>query len=252
MKEQLPTGQEAPILVTGASRGLGQSIALNLAQKKNRIIGTATTQKGANELTKSLVKISPGSCGKVLQQEDEESVINLFKELTQEELLPLVLVANAGITSDNLMLRMKTEEWQRVLDINLKGAFLLCKNAVKYMIKAKWGRIILLGSVVGSIGNLGQVNYAAAKAGLLGLGKSMAREFASRNITVNIVSPGFIETDMTEQLDEKIKNNMLSNIPLGRYGRPDEVASLVSFLARDNSGYITGQTLHINGGINMS
>ena len=239
-------------LVTGASRGLGKAIAEQLAQQGNTVIGTATTQEGADAITKHLSSVSPQSYGKVLRQENEDSVTQLFKELAEQNSSPLVLVANAGITADNLILRMKAEEWQRVMDVNLTGSFLLCKHAVKAMIKARWGRIIFIGSVVGSIGNLGQANYSAAKAGLSGLCKSLAREFASRNITANLIAPGFIETDMTDQLDEKIKEQLLASIPLHRYGKPHEIAAAASFLASNGADYITGQTLHINGGMAMN
>ena len=254
----IPPNTHPITLITGASRGLGKAIAEQLAQQGNTVIGTATTQEGADAITKHLSAISPQStqpiksCGKVLRQENEDSVTQLFKELAEQNSSPLVLVANAGITADNLILRMKAEEWQRVMDVNLTGSFLLCKHAVKAMIKARWGRIIFIGSVVGSIGNLGQANYSAAKAGLSGLCKSLAREFASRNITANLIAPGFIETDMTDQLDEKIKEQLLANIPLHRYGKPHEIAAAASFLASNGADYITGQTLHINGGMAMN
>ncbi len=248
----IPPNTPPITLITGASRGLGKAIAEQLAQQGNTVIGTATTQEGADAITKHLSPISPQSCGKVLRQENEDSVTQLFKELAEQNSSPLVLVANAGITADNLILRMKAEEWQRVMDVNLTGSFLLCKHAVKAMIKARWGRIIFIGSVVGSIGNLGQANYSAAKAGLSGLCKSLAREFASRNITANLIAPGFIETDMTDQLDEKIKEQLLASIPLHRYGKPHEIAAAASFLASNGADYITGQTLHINGGMAMN
>ena len=247
-----PSAAPPITLVTGASRGLGKAIAEQLAQQGNTVIGTATTQEGADAITKHLSAVSPQSYGKVLRQENEDSVTQLFKELAEQNSSPLVLVANAGITADNLILRMKAEEWQRVMDVNLTGSFLLCKHAVKAMIKARWGRIIFIGSVVGSIGNLGQANYSAAKAGLSGLCKSLAREFASRNITANLIAPGFIETDMTDQLDEKIKEQLLASIPLHRYGKPHEIAAAASFLASNGADYITGQTLHINGGMAMN
>ena len=240
------------VLVTGASRGLGQAIAIAMASKGHKVVGTATTKEGADKISKELAAISPKSCGKVLLQGEQESVQQLFTELAQEDAMPLILIANAGITADNLILRMKQEEWTRVLDVNLTGNFNLTATAVKPMVKARWGRIIFIGSVVGSIGNLGQANYAAAKAGLIGLCKSLAREFASRNITANLIAPGFIETDMTNKLDDRVKEELLRNIPMHRYGSPAEVAALTAFLASDTSAYITGQTLHINGGMFMN
>ena len=235
------------ILVTGASRGLGKAIAENLAKQGHKVVGTATSAEGAAKISENI----SGAMGMVLQQDKPESVAELFAALAEQDATPEILIANAGITQDNLMLRMKDEEWQKTLDVNLSGNFHLCKRAIKPMVKARWGRILLVGSVVGSTGNLGQANYAAAKAGLIGLGRSLAREFASRNISVNILAPGFIETDMTGELDEKIREELLKNIPMHRYGTPEEVAALVSFLVSEEAGYITGQVLHINGGMFM-
>ncbi|MBE8182261.1 MAG: 3-oxoacyl-[acyl-carrier-protein] reductase [Candidatus Portiera sp.] len=251
MTDSNPTTQLPNVLVTGASRGLGQAIALAMATKGHKVVGTATSAEGAAKITTELAAISPSSCGKVLRQNEKESVDQLFTELKEEEATPLILIANAGITSDNLVLRMKEEEWRQVLDVNLTGNFNLTSVAIKPMVKARWGRIIFIGSVVGSIGNLGQANYAASKAGLIGFSKSLAREFASRNITSNLIAPGFIDTDMTAKLDDAIKEEMLRNIPLRRYGKPTEVAALASFLSSEDSSYITGQTLHINGGMFM-
>ena len=247
MTKELPN-----VLVTGASRGLGQAIANAMATKGHTVVGTATTAEGAAKITKELSSVSSTSFGKEFKQESEEATAKLFDDLAQREATPLVLIANAGITADNLILRMKSEEWLRVIDINLTGNFYLARAAIKAMVKARWGRIIIIGSVVGAQGNLGQANYAAAKAGLSGLAKSLAREFASRNITTNLIAPGFIETDMTNQLDEKIQKELLNTIPLNRYGKPEEVASLVSFIASEEASYITGQTLHINGGMYMA
>lgn len=247
MTEELPN-----VLVTGASRGLGQAIAIALARKGHKVVGTATSEQGAEKITQELNALATGSFGKMLKQDDATSVTKLFSELSEQGATPLILIANAGITADNLMLRMKDEEWQHVIDVNLTGNFHLTKHAIRPMVKARWGRIIFIGSVVGSIGNLGQANYAAAKAGLEGLSKSLAREFASRNVTSNLVAPGFIQTDMTDKLDDKIKEELMNNIPMHRYGSPAEVATLVSFIASNDSGYITGQTFHVNGGMHMS
>ncbi len=238
-------------LVTGASRGLGKAIAHRLADSGFSVTGTATTAEGAAALAKELQSISPDCEGKILNLREEESVEELFADLKERARVPAVLVANAGIAQDHLILRMTSEQWSEVIRVNLSGGFQLCRRALRGMMKNKWGRVILLGSVVGAIGNVGQANYAASKAGLAAMGRSLAREFAARGITVNTVSPGFIETDMTADMDEKMRVHLLKQIPLHRYGSPQEVAAAVHFLASEDAGYITGQTLHVNGGMYM-
>lgn len=232
-------------LVTGASRGIGLAIATDLAERGYRVIGTATSPKGIKE-------INAVGVGKLLKLESEASVHQLFTELKEEDLLPTILVANAGVTADNLILRMKMEEWQRTLEVNLTGSFLLCQQSLRQMVKDKWGRIVCVSSVVGFTGNPGQVNYAATKAGLSGLIKSLALEFGSRNITANLVAPGFIETDMTNALDDRMREQLLRKIPLHRYGTVKEVAAAVGFLVSQEASYISGQVLHINGGMYMA
>ena len=236
-------------LVTGASRGIGSAIATHLIEQGYRVIGTATSPQG-------LKAIDPKCIGKLLRLEEEASVLQLFGELKEEKLLPTILVANAGITADNLILRMKMEEWQKTLDVNLTGNFLLCQQSLKQMVREKWGRIVCVSSVVGFTGNPGQVNYAATKAGLSGFVKSLALEFSSRNITANIVAPGFIETDMTaalaDRMDDRMREQLLQRIPLHRYGTAKEVAAGVGFLVSPEASYISGQVLHINGGMYMA
>lgn len=239
-------------LITGATRGIGKAIAQYLAEQGYQVVGTATAQEGAESITKSLAACSSVPCiGKVVKLEEESSIRELFDELEKEALTPTILVANAGVAADNLILRMKMEEWQKTLDVNLTGTFLLCQRAVRRMVKERWGRIVCLSSVVAFMGNLGQVNYAATKAGIGGLCKSLAREFASRNITVNTVAPGFIETDMTHNMNEQMRAQLLQQIALRRYGKAEEVAAAVGFLISEEAGYITGQVLHVNGGMYM-
>ena len=237
-------------LVTGASRGIGRAVMLDLAAQGYQVVGTATSQQGVDDINQ-LFSSSSVCGGRKLRLEEESSINQLFHQLEEEKQQPTILVANAGVAADNLLLRMKMEEWHRTLDINLTGTFLLCQKAVKQMVRKKWGRIVCLSSVVAFIGNPGQVNYATTKAGLIGLSRSLAREFASRNITVNLVAPGFIETDMTHSLDDKMREQLLRQIALHRYGRVEEVAAAVRFLVSEEAGYITGQALHINGGMYM-
>lgn len=232
-------------LVTGASRGIGSAIAAELIERGYRVIGTATSPQGLKAINSKCIP-------KLLRLEEETSILRLFSELKEENLLPTILVANAGVTADNLVLRMKMEEWRKTLDVNLTGSFLLCQQSLKQMVREKWGRIVCVGSVVGWTGNPGQVNYAATKAGLSGLVKSLALEFGSRNITANIVAPGFIETDMTNALDDRMKEKLLQRIALHRYGTAKEVAAGVGFLVSPEASYISGQVLHINGGMYMA
>jgi 3-oxoacyl-[acyl-carrier protein] reductase len=235
-------------LVTGASRGIGAAIAAALAAAGATVIGTATSQGGADGISATL-----GSSGRgaVLNIADEESVQILIKDIQANEGAPLILVNNAGITRDNLLIRMKAEEWDDVLETNLTGTFRVSKACLRGMMKAKRGRMINIASVIGVTGNAGQANYAASKAGLIGFSKSLAREIGSRNITVNVVAPGFIDTDMTKDLPEEQKTAMLSNIPLSRLGESQDIANAVLFLASSAGAYVTGETLHVNGGMLM-
>ena len=236
-------------LVTGASRGIGQAISERLVKQGLYVIGTATSEGGAQTISDRL-----GSNGesRVLNVTDATMVNALAKSLADDEKSPLVLVNNAGITKDTLMLRMKPDDWQAVIDTNLTSIFTVVSAFIKPMTKARTGRIINISSVVGSMGNAGQVNYAAAKAGLEGMTRAMAREFGSRAITVNAVAPGFIETDMTHVLSEAQKEALLSQVPLGRLGSAEEVAGTVAFLASEEARYVTGTTLHVNGGMYMA
>ena len=229
-------------LVTGASRGIGRAIALELAKQGAKVVGTATTEDGAKRISES------GVTGKVLDVKNAEQCDALVKELGEVH----ILVNNAGITRDNLALRMKDAEWDEVMETNLKPAFRLSRAVMRGMMKARWGRIINITSVVGATGNAGQANYATAKAGLVGMTKSLARELGSRNITVNCVAPGFIDTDMTRALSEEQKGALLGQIPLGRLGQPDDIAAAVAYLASPAAGYITGTVLHVNGGMFMT
>lgn len=239
-------------LITGASRGIGQSIALALGQAGAVVIGTATSSKGAESITKYLNNNNIKGQGMVLDVTDADSVDALLKSTKEVFSAPSILVNNAGITRDNLLMRMKDEEWDDIMDTNLKSVFRLSKACLRAMTKARKGRIINISSVVGSTGNPGQVNYCAAKAGVIGFTKSLAREIGSRNITVNAVAPGFIDTDMTRALPDEQKQALLTQIPLGRLGTVEEVAGAVVFLAQPTSGYITGSTIHVNGGMYMN
>ena len=237
-------------LVTGASRGIGSAIAEKLADQGFFVIGTATTAAGAEQISKDL---GDRGCGLKLLVQDQHSVEAMVEELAILEVgSPLILVNNAAITRDNLMLRMSAEEWQDVVDTNLSGAFRVTKALLRNMVKARWGRIINVGSVVGRLGNPGQANYVASKAGLEGFTRSLALEVASRGITVNLLAPGLIETDMTAELTNEQRDAMLTRIPLGRMGQANDVAAAAAFLSSDDGAYITGQTLHINGGMFLS
>ena len=236
-------GQTA--LVTGASRGIGKAIALRLAQNGAKVIGTATSAAGAEAISTALLSV--GGAGRVLDVRDGAAVDALVAEIG-----PLsILVNNAGVTRDNLLLRMKDEEWMEVIDTDLTPVFRLSRAVLRGMMKARHGRIISVGSVVGSMGNAGQANYCAAKAGLIGFSKALAKEIGSRGITVNVVAPGFIETDMTKQLGEEARTALLGQIPVQRLGQPEDIAAAVAFLASKEAGYISGETLHVNGGMHM-
>jgi len=235
-------------LVTGASRGIGRAIAERLADDGFFVVGTATSDAGADAISDYL-----GENGKGIKLDvaDAGSVADVIKTINDEFGTPTVLVNNAGITRDNLLMRMKDDEWDDIINTNLTSVFRMSKAVLRGMMKAKTGRIINISSVVGFTGNAGQANYAAAKAGMVGFAKSMAKEVGSRNITVNTVAPGFIDTDMTRELNDDIKNTLLSSIPLSRLGEAKEVAHTVAFLASAGAGYITGETLHVNGGMFM-
>ena len=239
-------------LVTGASRGIGQGIALELGKRGAQVFGTATTDKAARSIDDAFREAGIRGTGMVLDVTDSISIETLIKRINEQFGAPTILVNNAGITRDNLLLRLKDEDWDAVLNTNLSSVFHLSKACLRGMMKARRGRIINIASVVGLTGNPGQTNYAAAKAGMLGFTKSLAREVGSRNITVNAVAPGFIDTDMTRALAEDQRNALLLNIPLGRLGEVSDVANTVAFLASPEAGYITGQTVNVNGGMFMA
>jgi 3-oxoacyl-[acyl-carrier protein] reductase len=238
-------------LVTGATRGIGRSIALELGRRGARVVGTATTAEGAAAIDAYCSEAAINGRGIVLDVADAASVETCFKELEGREGTPAVLVNNAGITRDGLLMRMSAADWQTVIETDLSAIYRTCKAVMRGMMKARRGRIINIASVVGVMGNAGQANYAAAKAGMIGFTKSLAREVGSRGITVNVVAPGFIVTDMTDALGEDARNALLAQVPLGRLGSPDDVAHAVAFLASPQAAYITGETLHVNGGMYM-
>jgi len=238
-------------LVSGASRGIGRAIAQALSLQGAIVIGTATSQSGADGISAYLSAYEATGRGLVLDVSDPASVEALFSDIGGAEGPPAILVNNAGITRDNLLLRMKAEEWDNVLSTNLSSLYRLCKASLRGMMKARGGRIINITSVVGLTGNPGQTNYAAAKAGIIGFTKSLAQEVASRNITVNAIAPGFIDTDMTRDLDSSQTDALRQQIPAGRLGTPEDIAAAVVFLASDAGAYITGETLNINGGLAM-
>jgi 3-oxoacyl-[acyl-carrier protein] reductase len=240
------------VLVTGASRGIGAAIAVGLSAAGARVIGTATTAAGAAGITTALAPFGLQGRGAVLNVSDAASIDALLKELEQGEGMPTILVNNAAITRDGLLMRMKEEDWDAVINTNLSSVFRLSKACLRRMVKERRGRIINLTSVVGVTGNAGQTNYAAAKAGIIGFTKSLAKELASRNVTVNAVAPGFIDTDMTRGLNDQQREQLLSQIPAGRLGTVEDVAATVLFLASPQAGYITGQTLHVNGGMYLA
>ncbi len=233
------------ILITGASRGIGKDIALKSKEKGYEVLGTSTTNEGVSNLREN------GIHGLQLNLNDKKSVESFNYLLTQEHPDIAVLVNNAGITRDNIVLRMTEEEWMDVLNINLNGAFKISKTVLKFMLKKRWGRILNITSTSASTGNRGQANYSAAKAGIEAFSKSLAKEVGSRGITVNAIAPGYIQTDMTKVISEKVKEEILSQIPLSRFGKPEEISQLVDFLISDEASYITGQTIHINGGLYM-
>jgi 3-oxoacyl-[acyl-carrier protein] reductase len=236
-------------LVTGASRGIGKAIAEELLSKGATVIGTATSENGASAIS---TYIGENGTGKVLNVTEDASISDLLSQINEEFGAVDILVNNAGITRDNLLMRMKDDEWNDIIDTNLTSVFKLSKAVLRGMMKKKHGRIVNIGSVVGSSGNAGQANYAAAKAAVIGFSKSMAREIASRGITVNVVAPGFIDTDMTKSLTDDQKEAIFKDIPANRLGDPKEIAATVGFLVSNEAAYITGETIHVNGGMYMS
>ena len=238
------------LFITGASRGIGKAIADRLAAASFSVIGTATTEEGAAGID---ARLNPaGGAGLVLDVSDQSSVDAALAQINTQFGAPLVLVNNAGITRDNILMRMKPEEWDSVVQTNLSSIYRLSKACLRGMTKARWGRIVTITSVVGSMGNAGQSNYAATKAGAEGFTRALAREVGSRAITVNAVAPGFIDTDMTRELPSDNRDALLGQIPLGRLGQPDEIAETVCFLVGDGAAYITGETIHVNGGMHMA
>jgi len=239
-------------LVTGATRGIGRSIALSLGQQGATVVGTATSESGAATISAFLKEAGIAGSGMVLNVTDADSIEAVVSATESEFGAPTILVNNAGITRDNLLLRMKNDEWTDIIDTNLTPIFSVTKRCLRAMTKARWGRIITITSVVGVMGNAGQTNYAAAKAGVIGFSKSLAREVGPRGITVNTVAPGFIDTDMTSSLSDDHKTALLSQVPIKRLGEPEEIAAAVSFLASEPAAYITGENLNVNGGMYMN
>lgn len=238
-------------LVTGATRGIGKAVACALIEQGGIVYGTATSDDGASTIAHSFEQLEGTGYGRVLDVTDADSIGKLIAEITEQSGAPLVLINNAGITRDNLLLRMKESEWDDIMDTNLKSVYRLSKACLRGMTKARFGRIINISSVVGATGNAGQANYAAAKAGLIGFSKSLAQEVASRDITVNAIAPGFIETDMTNALNEDQRQAIMKKIPMAKLGTPEDIASAVIFLASSMANYITGTTVHVNGGMLM-
>ncbi|GAB4289654.1 MAG: 3-oxoacyl-ACP reductase FabG [Methylophaga sp.] len=239
-------------LVTGATRGIGRAIALSLGKQGATVVGTATSETGSETISGFLKEAGIKGKGVVLDVTDNAAIESVVSAIEAELGAPDILVNNAGITRDNLLMRMKDEEWDDIINTNLTPVFKLSKRCLRAMTKARWGRIITITSVVGVMGNAGQANYAAAKAGVIGFSKSLAREVGARGITVNAVAPGFIDTDMTSGLPEAHKSALLEQVPVKRLGEPEEIAAAVSFLASPDAAYITGETLHVNGGMYMS
>ncbi len=237
------------VLITGASRGIGQAIALTLGDAGAIVVGTATSEKGAGVITKQFEELDISGQGMILNVTDNNNIAELMKNINEKYGTVDILINNAGITRDNILIRMKQDEWDEIISTNLTSVFKMSKAVLRGMMKKKAGRIISIASVVGSMGNSGQANYAAAKAGIMGFTKSLAREVGSRGITVNTVAPGFIQTDMTDNLPDEQKEVLTSQIPMGRLGSVEEIAQAVLFLAGDGSSYITAQTLHVNGGM---
>jgi 3-oxoacyl-[acyl-carrier protein] reductase len=238
-------------MVTGASRGIGRAIALELGRRGAKVIGTATSAAGARGIDEYLAAAGIAGRGMTLDVSTAASVDACFKELEASDGTPAILVNNAGVTRDGLLIRMSAEDWQTVIETDLSAVFRTCKAVMRGMMKARHGRIVNIASVIGVMGNAGQSNYAAAKAGMIGFSKSLAREVGSRGITVNVVAPGFIVTDMTDALGEPQKQALLAQVPLGRLGAAEDVAQAVAFLASPGASYITGETLHVNGGMYM-
>ena len=239
-------------LVTGATRGIGKAIAISLGEQGATVIGTATSENGAATISDFLKEANIQGRGIVLNVTDADAIDNVVSTIESEFGAPEILVNNAGITRDNLLMRMKDDEWDDIINTNLTPIYKLSKRCLRAMTKARWGRIITITSVVGAMGNAGQTNYAAAKAGVIGFSKSLAREVGARGITVNTVAPGFIDTDMTNSLPEAHKTALLEQVPLKRLGLPEEIAAAVSYLASTHAGYVTGETLHVNGGMYMA
>lgn len=243
--------QQRVALVSGASRGIGRAIALALGGQGVQVIGTATTETGAAAIDATLADAGISGRGLVMNVTDQASIDQALATINADFGAVTILVNNAGITRDGLLMRMSDDDWSSVLDTNLGSVFRLSRACVRGMFKARWGRIVNIASVVGVMGNAGQANYAAAKAGMMGMTRSLAREFGSRGVTVNCVAPGFIETDMTRALTDEQRQAMLANIPLGRFGDPAQIASVVAFLASDGAAYMTGETVQVNGGMYM-
>ena len=238
-------------LVTGASRGIGAGIAELFGQSGSYVIGTATTKDGAEAITQRLIKDGSKGEGIFLDVSDSNDVNTTIKNLKDRDLLPSILINNAGISLESLLMRIKDEDWKRIIDTNLSSAFYLCKAAVSGMMKNRKGRIINIGSVVGSIGAIGNAHYSASKAALLGFTKSLALEVGSRGITVNNIAPGYITTDMTKDIKNELSEAMMDKIPMNRFGSPEDIAKVALFLASESGSYITGQTIHVNGGMHM-
>ncbi len=239
------------VLVTGASRGIGKAILKTFANEEHYLVGTATSAEGLKTIEEILTSSNSSGEGIVLDLNDDASLDEFFTVLKDKDIYPDILVNNAGFTRDNIFLRMKDDEWSDVLNVHLNAQFKIIKNLIKPMLKNKYGRIINLSSAAAAIGNKGQANYVAAKSGVEAMSRTLAREFGQKNITINCVAPGFIETDMTDSLDEEYKRSIASQIPLQRFGKADEVAELIKFLTSSEADYITGQTIHINGGLFM-
>lgn len=249
MSEKTLQGKMA--LVTGASRGIGQAIALRIGELGAVVVGTSTSEQGAAGISDRLEQAGIGGRGAVLDVADQDSVDRLISDIGKNEGAPAILVNNAGITRDNLLMRMKSDEWDEIINTNLSSVYRMSKACLRGMMKAREGRIINITSVVGLMGNAGQCNYAAAKAGMIGFTKALAREIGSRNITVNAVAPGFIETDMTRSMTDEQRQALIDQVPLIRLGSVEDIAAAVGFLASPSAGYITGETLNINGGMHM-
>ena len=238
-------------LVTGASRGIGKAILTRMSADGYYVVGSATSEKGAAQITDDIKALNGKGHGVVLNVSELASIESVLEGLEKTCGMPSILVNNAGVTEDDLLMRMTEEKWLKVINTNLTSVYRMSKACLRSMMKKRWGRIISIGSVVGSMGNGGQTNYCAAKAGVQGFSRALGKEIGSRNITVNVVAPGFIQTDMTHALTDELKGKLLEQIPLGRMGQGDDIAAAVSFLASESAGYITGETIHVNGGMYM-